>query len=153
MNMKVTFNNLQLTVNRLVNCQMSIVRAANAARGQALITLLFFTVFAMTITSGAVAVLFSDSLNATRFQQGLIVHGIAQSGAENAILRLLRDSSYSGEILPVGSGNAEIQVVNNGGGSYTILSKGTLNNFMRKIQIDVVYNDELLTEVSRKEVY
>ena len=122
-------------------------------RGEAMLTLLFFTVMAMTITAGAIIVLFSNSLSGTRFQQGSVAYQVAQSGAENAILRLLRDPAYVGETLPVGDGTATITVTNNGGGSYTIISEGKVGNFVRKIQVDETYSNNLFTETGRREVY
>ena len=122
-------------------------------RGEAMLTLLFFTVMAMTITAGAIIVLFSNSLSGTRFQQGSVAYQVAQSGAENAILRLLRDPAYAGETLPVGDGTATITVTNNGGGSYTIISEGKVGNFVRKIQVDETYSNNLFTETGRREVY
>ena len=122
-------------------------------RGEAMLTLLFFTVMAMTITAGAIIVLFSNSLSGTRFQQGSVAYQVAQSGAENAILRLLRDPAYVGETLPVGDGTATITVTNNGGGSYTIISEGKVGNFVRKIQVDETYSNNLFTETARREVY
>ncbi len=122
-------------------------------RGQALITLLFFTLIAVTVTAGSVAVLFSNALSATRFQEGSIAYGIAQSGIDNAILRLLRDPNYTGEVIAIDGGSVAVQVVYNGGSSYTITSKGTIGNLLRQIQVSVTYNNSLLTITSRKEVF
>lgn len=135
------FNNL--------SSRPSIVRGQS---GQAMITLIFFSIIAMTITSAAMAVMFSNSLNATRFQQGSVAYEIAQSGAENAILRIIRDSSYTGETLAVGNGTAVIQV-SHSGTAYTVTSTGTVGNFVRKIEVDGTYSNNLFTETSRKEVY
>lgn len=120
--------------------------------GQAMVTLLFFVVMAITITAGAVTVLFSNSLSGTRFQQGSIAYEVAQSGADNAILRLMRDSSYTGETLPVGNGTATITVTKSGN-SYTIISIGTVGSFVRKIEVDGTYNNTLFTQTARKEIY
>lgn len=121
-------------------------------RGQALITLIFFSIIAMTITAAAISVMFSNSLNATRFQQGSVAYEVAQSGVENAILRLIRDSSYTGETLTVGNGTAVIQVTHNST-AYTITSTGTVGNFVRKIEADGTYSNNQFIETSRKEVY
>jgi len=121
-------------------------------KGQALITLLFFTVIATTITSAAVMIILINSLNGTKFQQGNIAYEIAQSGLENAKLRLLRDANYNGEILPVGAGSATVTIAKNGT-QYTILSKGQIGNFTRQIQLVASYSASLFTVSSQQEVF
>ncbi len=121
-------------------------------KGQALITLLFFTIIGVTVTSAAVVMILVNSLSGTKQQQGEIAYSIAQSGADNAILRFLRDPSYIGETaLPVGDGTAEIQ--RSGSGPYTFLSIGRLGNFTRQVEVTVTYEDNLLVVTSRKEVF
>ncbi len=124
-------------------------------RGQALITLLFFTVIGVTVTSAAVIMILVNSLSGEKLQQGEMAYDIAQSGAENGLLRLLRDPSYTGETLPVGSGDAVITVTGYGTSSspYIIISKGTIGEFMREIQITATYQNDLLTVDSQEEVY
>lgn len=121
-------------------------------QGQALITLLFFTVIGVTITSAAVIVLLTNSASGTKLQQGVIAYEIAQSGAENAKLRLLRDPNYQGEVLPIGEGTATI-LVSSSSGTFTISSVGQIGNFKRKAEVTAVYEDYILTFSSIKEVY
>jgi hypothetical protein len=121
-------------------------------KGQALITLLFFTVIATTVTSAAVMIILVNSLNGTKFQQGSLAYQIAQSGVENAKLRLLRDANYAGEVLPVGDGTATV-TVSKSGTQYTILSKGQVGNFIRQVQVVATYSASLFTVSSQKEVY
>jgi len=126
------------------------------AKGQALITLLFFTVIGVTVTSAAVAMILVNSLSGTKQQQGEVAYEIAQSGAENGLIRLLRDpTNYHSETLPVGSGSATITVTGSGtsGSPYVILSKGTNGIFTRAVQVTATYQNNLLTVTSRKEVY
>jgi len=121
-------------------------------RGQALISLLFFMIIAMNVTAAAVVILVANSLSGTKFQQGSIAYQIAQTGIENAKIRLLRDASYTGETLPVGLGNAVITISKNGT-QYTILSKGTIGNFIRQIQVVTTYSNNLLTVTSQQEIF
>lgn len=120
--------------------------------GQTLVMLLFFMVIAITITSAAVVMVITNSLSATKLQQGQIVYAVAESGAENALMRLLRNPSYTGETLPVGSGNAVVTVTNSGS-TYTILSQGTVGNFLKKIQVTAAYTNNILTVNSWGEVF
>ena len=124
-------------------------------RGQAMITLLFFTIIGVTVTSTAVALLLVNSLSGTKQQQGEIAYEIAQSGAENGLIRLLRNASYTGETLSVGSGTATISVSGSGTSAspFVILSKGTTGIFVRKVQVTATYQNNLLTVTSRKEIY
>lgn len=128
---------------------------AKIERGQALITLLFFAIVGITVTSAAVVMILVNSLSGIKQQQGQVAYDIAQSGAENGLLRLLRDPTYTGETLAVGNGNAVITVTGSGTSSspYVILSKGTIGNFMREEQITATYQNSLLTVTSRMEVY
>ena len=84
----------------------------NYKSGQALVTLLVFMIIAVTITSSAVMIIILNSKGSYRFQDGLVAYQIAESGAENAILRLLRNPDYTGETdLAVGEGTASIPVL------------------------------------------
>lgn len=121
-------------------------------KGQALITLLFFTIIATTVTSAAAVIILVNSLNGAKFQQGSIAYEIAQSGIEDAKLRLLRDPNFTGETLSVGSGTVTVTVSKNGT-QYTVLSKGQVGNFIRQIQLVGTYNASLFTVNSQQEVF
>ena len=121
-------------------------------KGQALITLLFFSIIAITVTSAAIIILITNSLSGAKLQQGSIAYEVAQAGIENAKLRLLRDPDYSGESLSVGNGTALITVSKNGE-MYTIRSTGTIGSFSRQIQIIATYSASLLTSGLEEEVY
>jgi len=124
-------------------------------RGQALITLLFFTIVGITITSAAVVMILVNSLSGTKQQQGEIAYDIAQSGAENGLLRLIRNPAYTGETVSIGNGSATITVTGSGTvvSPFVILSKGTIGSFMREEQITATYQNNLLTVTKRGEAY
>ena len=126
-----------------------------SSRGQALITLLFFTVIGVTVTSAAVVMILVNALSGTKQQQGEVAYEIAQSGIENGMIRLLRNPAYTGETLPVGSGSATVTITGSGSSNnpYIILSKGTNGIFVREVQVTATYQNNLLTVTSRKEVY
>lgn len=118
--------------------------------GQATVTLLFFMIIAITITSAAIVLMVNISAATSSFQQGSSVSFIAESGIENAIIRLLRDPLYSGETMDVGDGTAVITVT--GINPKTIISKGRLGNFLRAIQVQASYTDNTLSIISWKEI-
>ena len=124
-------------------------------KGQALITLLFFTVIGVTVTSAAVVMILVNSLSGTKQQQGELAYEVAQSGAENGVLRLLRDPSYTGETLTVGSSSATITATGSGtvNSPYIIVSKGTNGIFLRQIEVRATYINNTLSVTSRKEIY
>ncbi len=119
--------------------------------GQSLVTLLVFMIIGITITSAAVVMTITNSQNATKFQEGMIAFQVAESGAENAIIRLLRDPNYTGETLAIGGGTAVITV--SGTTTKTIVSAGTNGNYYRKVQVIAGYVNNLLTITSWQEVY
>ncbi len=118
--------------------------------GQALITLLIFVVVATIITSGAIIMLFVNSLTANKLQQGVTAYYIAESGVENALLRLLRDPNYSGETMAVGSGSVTVSVT--GGSEKVIASSGRTGNFIRKLEARTNFNNNIFTITSWTEV-
>ena len=123
----------------------------NSKKGQALLMLLVFTVIGLLVTSAATTLVLVNSSNAQKTQAGLTVLQIAESGMENALIRILRNPSYIGETLPVGEGTATITVT--GSGPFTLTSVGSIGNFSRTIQVVADYNNNILTVTSWREVY
>ena len=126
------------------------------ARGQALITLLFFTAIGITVISTAVVMTLVNSLSVSKQQQGEVAYEIAESGLDNGLIRLLRSpETYGGETLPVGSGSATITVTGSGTSAnpYVVTSTGTIGLFIRKVQATVTYQNDLLTVTSQKEIF
>lgn len=119
-------------------------------KGQALISLLIFTAIASTVTAGTVAVAIINSQSTTKYAQGEQVYHIAEAGVENAILRLLRDRSYSGETLSIGAGSATITV--SGTTNVTITSIGIEGDFKRKIQVVGEFANNAFSTTSWKEI-
>lgn len=119
-------------------------------KGQTLITLLFFVIVLITITSVAIIVTLINSISTSTFQQGVDALSIAESGAETAMLKLLRDPNYVGENLTVGQGSASVSA--SGTNPTTIVSQGQIGNFIRKIQVQVSFVNGALTIESWKEI-
>ena len=118
--------------------------------GQALVTLLFFVGIGMTIITAAIAMLIINSLGGVRYQQGTVAYQLAQTGADNAVLRLLRDPSYTGETMTLSDGTVVTQVSGNGY-PFTILSQGTVGNFSRQIQMTASYSAASVLEVTAQQ--
>lgn len=117
--------------------------------GQTLVSLMIFMVTAIIIITAAVAVIIINSKATSKFYQGIVSYDLAEIGIENALIRLLRDPSYTGETLVLTDATVEIQV--SGEGLYTIISTGTNGNFKRTIQATASYNDNILNISSWEE--
>lgn len=119
-------------------------------KGQTLIILLTYMIIAIIVTTASIALVINSSKGTDKVYQGANSLDIAESGAETAMIKLLRDPNYAGETLTVGSGQAVITIT--GTNPKTILSKGTLNNFTRTIQVIVDTSNNTLTATSWKEI-
>ncbi len=118
--------------------------------GQTLIILLTYMIIAIIITTASIALVINSSKGTDKVYQGANSLDIAESGAETAMIKLLRDPDYTGETLTVGNGQAVITIT--GSNPKTILSRGTLNNFTRTIQVIVDTSNNTLTATSWKEI-
>lgn len=119
--------------------------------GQALVTLLFYVLTIITIITASIILLILNSGSSLKIQEGLRAYYIAESGAENALLRLLRDPNYTGENnLAVGDGVASSTVTP--GNPAVIVSSGTVGNFIRKVQVTATYNTGFYTVTSWQEI-
>lgn len=130
---------------------MNMKRLKKASQsGQVLVILLFFMVITIIITVASVTLIILNSQGASRSEQGQLALDVAESGAENAIIRLLRNPNYSGEALTVGEGTATITVA--GTDEITVVSVGRVNTLERTVQVTLQYQDNILTVASWREI-
>ena len=118
--------------------------------GHALVVLLFFMVLSVTVITAAVSLLIINSSSTTYYLQASEAKTIAEAGVENALLRLLRDPSYSGESVVIGEGTAEIIVT--GTTDKTILSEGVLENRKKRIEVTAQVSNNIVNILSWKEI-
>lgn len=120
--------------------------------GQALISLLVFMIIAITITSAAVIITITSTVNTSKVSQGTSAFYIAEAGVENALIRLLRDPSYTGETLVVDGGSTEISV--SGTNPYTVVSAGSYGDFLRTVEVTVLFdNNNVMTITNWEELF
>lgn len=119
--------------------------------GQALVLLIVVMVVGTVITSAAVIFAIVNLKAASNLQSGEEAYAIAESGAENGILRLVRNPSYTGETLDVGNGQAVISI-SGSGGNLTIVSEGVKGNFRRKVEVTGGYVNNIFTVSTWKEI-
>ena len=103
------------------------------SRGQALVTLLFFMIVAITITSAAIILIFINSMSAVSMDESREAYLIAESGIENALINIIRNPAYTFENLSIDGGNAIINVAS-ASGTFTITSKGSIGKHIRTLQ-------------------
>ena len=115
--------------------------------GYAVLTLLVFMTISIAIVTAIVIMVLNNVTALSAVEQGTVSYYSAETGAENALLRLLRDPSYSGETLPIDGGSVVIAV-----GNGVVTSTATIDNSVRKIQLNYVYNNNVLTVTSWKEI-
>lgn len=120
-------------------------------QGQALISLIIFTAIATTVITATVLLSVVNATSASTAELGAQAYGLAESGAENALIRILRDPNYTGETLTIGSGQATMTVA--GTSPKTISSVGTLGAFQREIQVVVLLTNGVVSIQSWREVY
>ncbi|QQG40542.1 MAG: hypothetical protein HYV37_03155 [Candidatus Levyibacteriota bacterium] len=119
-------------------------------KGQSLITLLFFMIIAITIISASVVVTLVNTQSTSRLEITNNAYVMAENGAEDAILKLLRNPDYTGESFSLGEANIITQVSGTNTKAATIEAR--LNGFIRKIQVNLDYSNNILRMISWKEV-
>jgi type II secretory pathway component PulK len=123
-------------------------------KGQALVSLIVFISIAMIIISAMVTIIASNSILNSINQQSLQVKQAAENGIENALLNLLRNPAYTGEILDA-TLNGYLTVVTVSGDSInkTITSTSAASNYQWKIISKINYNENILTIISWQDSY
>jgi hypothetical protein len=119
-------------------------------KGQALVSVMVFAVVAILVTTGAIITAVINTQSTSKLTQGEEAYFYAETGVDNAVLRLLRDPDYSGETLTVGEGTVNITV--SGTTAKNIISEGVLGGFNRKISASGDYINNILTINSWKEI-
>ena len=118
--------------------------------GQTLVVLLVFVAMAMAVMTAAVAVAVLNTQSGSRFERGQTAVGLAESGAEEAMLLLLRDQAYNGGTLTTIDGTATIGV--SGSDPKTIVSSAIVGETRRKIQVVAGYTGGILTVQTWREI-
>lgn len=118
--------------------------------GQALVTLLIVIAASMVMISAAVVMAVSTSQ-----ASGLAIHSqqalmTAESGMEEALMRLLRDPNYTGGALTLDATTATISVT--GANPKTVLSSAQSGTVVRKIQAQISESSGVMTVTEWKEV-
>lgn len=122
----------------------------HSQQGMVMIALMIFMVVGISITVAAVGLVIDATVASSSQISGESALAIAESGAENAILRILRAPTYSGEVLPVGNGTATITVT--GAAPMVIRSVSQIGIYSRAVEVRAQRVSGRLTIVSWQEV-
>jgi hypothetical protein len=121
-------------------------------KGQALVLLLVFMVLAIVMTTMAVALVSINATAASKVEQGDMALKLAESGADNALLRLIRNPTYRGtETLILDTG--QITATVSGTNPIIIMSEGRQGTFVRTASVSASFVNTMLTIHSRREVF
>lgn len=107
--------------------------------GQTLIVLLVFMVVAIAITTASAFIIANNSRSVGTFESGLVVHQAAEGGVEVGLIKLIRDTSYTGESLTLGDVDVTVNVT--GTNPYTVDSTASWGDFVRQIEVVANYPD------------
>jgi hypothetical protein len=119
--------------------------------GYTAVLLLVFVTVATVICAAAVNMAAANFESVTTFQLSQETYAAAESGMENALLRFLRDPSFTGETFTIGTITVTSTVT--GTDPYTIRSEAVNGNFQRSIRVTVTRSDGILSITSWAEVY
>ncbi len=106
-------------------------------KGQTLVMLLVFIAVATAITTAAVTLIISSGKSVTSLKEGGDVFKAAESAAENAYLRLLRNPFYTGETLTI-DGATTVSTVT-GSDTKTITAVAIRGNHRRSVVVTAGY--------------
>ena len=119
--------------------------------GQALVMLLVFVIVSLTITSASVSLMILNSSAASIREVGAATLAIAEAGAEEALLRIVRDPEYVGGTLTIGLGHATVEV--SGTSPKTIMSRGEDGAIVRAVEVVTTVANGVWTVISWREVF
>lgn len=113
--------------------------------GNVLITLIFFLSIAITLVTAAISIAIINFQGHESYREGNDAYFIAESGANNALLKLVRSGvgNYTNDTLSIDGGTATITVSetsNNGKQEVIITSVGSYYGSQKTIQVSSYYD-------------
>jgi type II secretory pathway component PulK len=115
----------------------------NRNAGQTIIALLIFMLLAMTLCLSATMIVVIQAQGDAAAQNSEQALQYAQAGIENALVRLERNATYTGETLTLGSGTATISV--SGSSTVTIVSVGAVQSIKRTLTTTVTNTNSVIS--------
>jgi hypothetical protein len=104
----------------------------------------------IAITTAAAFIVTTNSLSSTTVSQGLATKQMAETGAEKALLQLLRNPNYKGETFSLDTGTVTASV--SGTTTLTISSTAVNGNYVKRVEVKATYSNNVLTPISWKDL-
>lgn len=114
--------------------------------GMALVTVLIFGAVAIIVITMGISLMVIQLQSGLQFSSGQEALSVAESGMENALIRLLRNPNYSGETLTFPGATATITVTGTAPNKTVTVVADTLYS-VRTIQVTVIEQNGI-SEVS-----
>jgi hypothetical protein len=118
--------------------------------GMALVVVLILGVIGIIIITLGLSVSTIITQSNLQFSEGERAQNVAESGVENALLRVLRDPNYEGEVLTIDGETATIVV--SGSNPRIITVTGSVGRAERTIQVQTTDIDGITTLTSWTEL-
>lgn len=118
--------------------------------GQTLVLMIIFVSILLIFGTAIVGLSVSNIQSTSIGLNSEIVYQLAESGAENGILKLLRDPSYSGETITAGEGTVTISV--SGSDVKVLTAQANQGTQVRTIQVLLNQENNSYTITSWKEI-
>lgn len=110
--------------------------------GQALIALIALMFIAITVITAGVVLAITQTQSSCTQKESTKIYGLAEAGAENALLYLERHPDYTGGLS---SGIADVTIEVSGTDPKTIVSTAEVGNTIKKIQVTATISDNIWT--------
>ena len=131
---------------------MKQVTINNSQSGMALVTVIIFTVIGLIVITLGITLSISTSQTNLHSMQAQQAFHIAEAGVENALIRLLRNPYYQGEVLTLNNGTATIEL-NNEGSNQIVVVVGEHQTIIRKIEVQLSEHNGIMRIESWKEMF
>ncbi len=119
--------------------------------GQVLVALLYIMVIGILVTTAAVYAVIGNTQATSVFEAGTLALSAAESGAENGLLRLVRNPAYTGETLVMSANQSSTVTVSSASG-IVLTSQGTYGTVSKQIEVRLHYNGGELVVDSWREL-
>lgn len=117
--------------------------------GQALTSLLIIMFVGLSIITTSVGLINTNMSSTSSLLEANEALTIAESGAEDALLKILRNPSYAGGTLPINGGLATISIASTN--PYIFISTGTVGKHQRSVRVTINNTGGITTISSWKE--
>lgn len=132
-----------------INYQLSTSINPQFESGQALIALIALMFIAITVITAGVALSITQTQSSYSQKEATKLYGLAEAGAETALLYLERHPNYTGTLS---SGIANVTIEVSGTDPKTIVSTAEVGNTVKKIQVVVSVTNNIVSVSSWGEI-